>query len=351
MTPDLKQLCIPPGATLRDAIAAIDAGTKQLALVVEGSGVFLGMVTDGDIRRGLLHGLSLSSPVREVMNTHPIVVPVGTDDATAQRLMRERDIRHIPVVDPQGCLVDLALHHDFIVAPKRNTPVVLMAGGLGTRLRPLTETLPKPMIPIGEKPLLERIILRFRDQGFERFTLSVNYKAEIIRDHFDDGTRMGVAISYVDESRRMGTAGALSLIETPPEEPFIVMNGDILTTAAFGKMLDFHHETGAAATICAREFTMQVPYGVLNTEGPMLTGMEEKPVHRYLVNAGIYVLSPEVYGFLEPGEPLDMPDLMERLMAAGRQVSVHAVREYWMDIGQLDDLERARAEYETVFGP
>ena len=172
----------------------------------------------------------------------------------------------------------------------------------------------------------------------------------MIRDHFGDGTALGVEIDYVEETRRMGTAGALSLMPAPPDEAFVVMNGDILTTTSFGAMMDFHGETGSAVTICAREFNMQVPYGVLNTEGTALVSMQEKPVHKHLVNAGIYALSPLVFEYMREGEPLDMPGLIDQVKEAGHKVSVFPVREYWMDIGRIEDLDRARAEYETVFG-
>ena len=218
------------------------------------------------------------------------------------------------------------------------------------RLRPLTETLPKPMIPLGDKPLLERIVTRFKAQGFSRFTLSLNYLGEVIRAHFGDGAALGVEIDYVEETQRMGTGGALSLLPQRPDAPFVVMNGDILTTTSFGAMMDFHLETASAVTICAREFSMQVPYGVLNTEGTTLVSMAEKPVQTYLVNAGIYALSPCVFDYLTADTPLDMPDLIERVKQAGHKVSVFPVREYWMDIGRIEDLDRARAEYETVFG-
>lgn len=218
------------------------------------------------------------------------------------------------------------------------------------RLRPLTETLPKPMIPVGDKPLLERIVRRFQDQGFSRFTLSLNYLGHVIRDHFGDGSSLGVEIDYVEEAKRMGTGGALSLLGRRPEEPFVVMNGDILTTTSFGAMMDFHDETGSAVTICAREFHMQVPYGVLNTEGTTLVSMEEKPVNKHLVNAGIYALSPLVFEYICEDQPMDMPDLIQRVKDAGHKVSVFPVKEYWMDIGRIEDLDRARNEFETVFG-
>ncbi|UWR35721.1 nucleotidyltransferase family protein (plasmid) [Sulfitobacter sp. W027] len=350
MLTDLKKMTVQADASLRRVMEVIDSEARQIALVTDDIGVLVATVTDGDVRRGLLQGVQLDTPVSEIMHRNPTTLLQGASAASAQRLMRERGLHHIPVVDAGGRLVALALREGMTGVEPRPTRVLLMAGGLGMRLRPLTETVPKPMIPVGDKPLLERIVTRFQDQGFSRFTLSLNYLGQVIRDYFGDGSRLGVEIDYVEETKRMGTGGALSLMLHRPDEPFVVMNGDILTTTSFGAMMDFHVGTGSAVTICAREFNMQVPYGVLNTEGTTLMSMEEKPVHRHLVNAGIYALSPLVFDHVKDGEPLDMPDLVDRVKEAGHQVSVFPVREYWMDIGRIEDLDRARAEYETVFG-
>lgn len=347
---DLKKMTVTADASLRRVMEVIDSGAGQIALVTDGNGILIGTVTDGDVRRGLLKGLGLDSSVSEVMHGKPTTTLKGASAASMQRMMRERGLNHIPVVDPEGHLVALALREGMTVVDPRPTRVILMAGGLGMRLRPLTETVPKPMIPVGDKPLLERIITHFRDQGFSRFTLSLNYLGHVIRDHFGDGSSLGVEIDYVQETRRMGTGGALSLMPHRPDEPFVVMNGDIMTTTSFGTMMDFHAKTGSAVTICAREFNMQVPYGVLNVDDSTLVSMEEKPVHSHLVNAGIYALSPLIFEHVRDSEPLDMPELINRVKDAGHKVSVYPVREYWMDVGRIEDLDRARAEYETVFG-
>lgn len=350
MITDLKKMTVQGDASLRQIMELIDSSARQIALVTDESGVLVATVTDGDVRRGLLKGLGLDAPVSEVMHRNPTTLLKGASAASAQRLMRERGLNHIPVVDAGGKLVALALREGMLGVEPRPNRVILMAGGLGMRLRPLTETVPKPMIPVGDKPLLERIVTRFQDQGFSRFTLSLNYLGHVIRDHFGDGSALGVEIDYVEETKRMGTGGALSLIPARPDEDFVVMNGDILTTTSFSAIMDFHGETSAAVTICAREFNMQVPYGVLNADGTTLVSMEEKPVHRHLVNAGIYALSPLIFEHIRDDEPMDMPDLIDRVKDAGHKVSVFPVREYWMDIGRIEDLDRARAEYETVFG-
>lgn len=346
----LKDLTISSTTSVRDAIAAIDRSRRQIALVVDAEGRLEATVTDGDVRRGILRGVDLDGPVSQVMHTTPTVVRQGEADAAVRRLIRERKLHHVPVLDATGRLVDLATVEELFGVAPRDTRVVLMAGGLGTRLRPLTETIPKPMLPVGGKPLLEQIIAVFADQGFHRISISVNYRREMVQDHFGDGSRFGVEIDYIEEDRPMGTAGALSLLPERPTGPFIVMNGDLLVSLRFDALVRFHRDLGAAGTLVVREYEQQVPYGVVRTEGDLMVAIEEKPVARYYVNGGIYVLSPEALDRIEPGQPLDMPTLLTRLKDAGRPVGVYPLRDYWRDIGRIDDLEAARSEFGSVFG-
>jgi dTDP-glucose pyrophosphorylase len=342
---DLTSLIISHRATLREAVEAIDRGARQVALVVDENDRLVAVVTDGNIRRGLLRGLTLAAPVAEVMNATPTISKLDAGIDAARRLMRERQLHHVPIVDAEGRIVDLLWIDDITRTQRKSTPVILMAGGLGMRLRPLTESVPKPMLPIGGRPILEQILQSFSEQGFVRFTLSINYLGEVIREHFGDGREFGVEIDYVEEPERMGTAGALSLLPQRPEEPVIVMNGDLLTSIRFDSLLKFHHETEATATLCARQFDMQVPYGVIEADGTRLRGIVEKPVHNHLISAGVYVISPEAISELEPGRALDMPDLLAGLTNRGDTVSVFPIREYWLDIGRIEDLERARVDY------
>lgn len=345
----LEQLTISPEVTVREAIAAIDRSRRQIALVVGSGGHLLATVTDGDVRRGILKGVDLDGPVTQVMHTTPTTVTVGAHEAETRALIRARKLHHVPVVDAEGILVDLATVDDLFGVTPKDTRVILMAGGLGTRLRPLTETVPKPMLLVGGKPLLEQIIGVFSEQGFWRISLSVNYRREMIEEHFGDGRAFGVEIDYVQEDRAMGTAGALSLLRHRPDAPFIVMNGDLLVALQFSEMLAFHADTGATATMVVREYEQQVPYGVVRAEGSRMTGIEEKPVERYFVNGGIYVLSPDALDLIPAGEPMDMPTLLSRINESGGRVSVYPLRDYWRDIGRLDDLEAARTEFDSVF--
>jgi dTDP-glucose pyrophosphorylase/CBS domain-containing protein len=345
----IRKICVNPFSTIREAMVAIDTGLMQIALVVDSDRRVLGTVTDGDVRRGLLSGFSLNTNVLEVMRSNPTVLLYSAGRSAARRLMRERRLHHIPLVDDDGRVVDIAWVDEIVGLNTNSTRVVLMAGGLGMRLRPLTEQTPKSMLPIGDQPLLEIIIRSLIDQGFGRFTLSVNYLSEIIRAHFGDGSSLGIEIDYIDEKERMGTAGALSLIEEWPESPFIVMNGDLLTTLRFDRMMKFHVDSNSIATMGAREFKMQIPYGVLSAEGTRLTGIEEKPNQTFYVNAGIYILSPNVADFIEPHMPIDMPEIFQRAMSSGDKACVYPIHDYWTDIGRVEDLERARLEYKTVF--
>lgn len=348
---DINALTVSVGATIREAMAKIELGARQIALVVDHDNVLMATVTDGDIRRGLLRGLGLDAPVTKVMHTNFTAATEAEGREAARGLMRARGLHQVPIVDAVGRLVDLALVDELPGMVRHNTPVVLMAGGLGTRLLPLTETVPKPMLTVAGKPILEWILRNFIEQGFHDFTISLNYKGNMIRDYFKDGSRFNARISYLEEDKRMGTGGALSLLRARPESPFIVMNGDLLTTIRIDALLKFHQETGALGTMCARDYTMQVPYGVIEVEDTYLKRIVEKPVYSRLVNAGIYALSPGALVHVRPDEFLDMPDLLGRIMDAGARVSVFPVSDYWVDIGRHEDLDRARNDFTNVFAP
>lgn len=345
-----KAAVVGPTATVKDALKAIESSGLQIALVVDEDERLLGTVTDGDVRRGILNGVNFDSGVRDIMNRTPKIAQLGSPDSAIRAIMTSHRIHQIPLIGPDGRLAGVRLIDDLMEVPAQiDTPVILMAGGLGTRLRPLTETLPKPMIPVGGRPILENIISNFAAQGFHRFHISVNYLADLVRDHFGDGSAFGVNIQYLMEQERKGTAGALSLIDERPDQPVIVMNGDLLTTVNFRRMLDFHNENALVATMGVREYKIHVPYGVVDTDGHRITGLREKPIHTSLVNAGIYVLSPEAMAAIPSDRQYDMPDLFVDLQGAGHEIGAFPLHEYWMDIGRLEDLERARIEFPEAF--
>ncbi|MCS3638169.1 nucleotidyltransferase family protein [Salinibacter ruber] len=346
---DWKQISVRPDQTIRETLEVIDEGAVQIAIVVNEHDQLEGVATDGDIRRGILDDLDLDAPVASIMNEDPITARPQEDRQSLIDTMQARRIHQVPLVDHQGQVVGIEVLDDLLEPEARPNPVVLMAGGLGTRLRPLTEDCPKPLLEVGDKPILETILEGFIAHGFHRFYVSVNYKAGMIEDYFGDGSDWGVDISYVHEEKRLGTAGPLSLLSEWPEESMIVMNGDLLTKLNFAYLLDFHRKHDVAATMCVREHETQVPYGVIETDDQYMEGIVEKPTERYFVNAGIYVLEPETLHYVPENEFFDMPDLFEHLIEEGREATVFPVREYWQDVGREEDFHRVNGEYEEVF--
>lgn len=344
-----KQILVSPATSIREVIRVLDSGSLQIVLVVDPQERLLGTVTDGDIRRGILRGTNLDEPAHKIMNPDPILALVDDEPEQLLALMQRTRLHHIPVVDTDRRVVGLQLIDELIERKQKNNIVVLMAGGLGSRLRPLTDDCPKPMLKVGNKPLLETIIESFSQYGFRRFYISVNYMADKVKDHFGDGKRWGVSINYLHEDQQLGTAGALSLIEEKSDLPLIVMNSDILTKVNFQHLLDFHAAHQAVATMCVREYDFQVPYGVVKIEHHRIVGIEEKPVHRFFVNAGIYVLDPAVLASIPKNSFFDMPSLYQGLIGEGKETAVFPVREYWLDIGHIADFDRANGEFAGIF--
>jgi len=340
-----KEVIVSADTQLGDAIARIDRSGLQIAIVVSDRGCLQGVVSDGDVRRAILRGYRLDISVSEIMNRDATTAHYKTPHADLLALMRRKVLHHIPLLNDERQVVDLVTLDELLGVSERSNWVVLMAGGLGTRLLPLTKECPKPMLNVGGKPILESILERFIEQGFRRFFLSVNYLAESIQSYFGDGQKHGVEINYLHESVKLGTAGALSLLPEYPRESIIVMNGDLLTRVRFDQLLKFHEEHDAIATMAVREYDFQVPYGVVNIDGEHIESIDEKPVHRFFVNAGIYALAPRALEHIANGVELDMPTLFEKLVAAGHKTSAYPVREYWLDVGRIDDYERAQYEW------
>ena len=342
-----RQIIIHPETTIREAMDVIDRSSVQIALVVDRDDYLLGTLTDGDMRRGLLKGIDLNQPVDTIYNKSPIFGKEGNDPSNIQAFMKKSCVRQLPVLDSEGRVVGFELLEDFLWKHEQKTIVVLMAGGLGTRLRPLTETSPKPLLKVGDKPLLEITLERFVELGFKRFYVAVNYMAKMIEEHFGDGSRWGVEIGYLREDKRLGTAGALSLLPERPNEPSIVINGDLLTDVNFKNLLDFHEEAKTSATICVREYSLRIPFGVVSIEKQRLKDLEEKPTQNFFVNAGIYVLEPEAIDLIPKERFYDMTNLFEELTRLGNNPAVFPLREYWLDIGQMVDYQQANHEYCT----
>jgi dTDP-glucose pyrophosphorylase len=349
MSHSWKNVLIKPNSTIRDALEIINNEALQVALVVNEQDELLGVVTDGDIRRGLLKNLPLSSEISQVMNTSPTTADVSSSREELIDVMESKSILSIPVLN-EGKVVGLETLQGMLSRPKYDNPVFLMAGGFGTRLKPLTDTCPKPMLKIGDRPMLETVIRSFIKAGFVNFYISTHYMPEQIRSYFGDGAALGVNITYVHEDEPLGTGGALGLLpdELPEGLPLIMMNGDILTKVDFQRLLEFHVENDADATMCVREYDYQIPYGVINGEGSKITSMVEKPVQRFFVNAGIYVVSPRVIQSVPKNHRIDMPTLLEQHMSEREKVLMFPIHEYWLDIGRMDDFNRAQVDIHSL---
>ncbi len=344
-----RRVVVSHNSTIRCAWRVLDKEALRIVLVVDHNDKFLGTVTDGDIRRGLLASSSIEDPVMDVVNTDPVTVSAGLGAEELVELMEEKRLLALPVVEG-GVLVGVEILQDIIEKPKFENPVFLMAGGFGTRLRPLTDSCPKPMLKIGNKPMLELAINGFKKSGFKNFYISTHYLPEQIENYFGDGSKFGVNIEYVNEEQPLGTGGALGLLPDGLDEelPIIVMNGDILTKINFERLLEFHNQNEADATICVREYEYQIPYGVISGESNRVASMEEKPTQRFAVNAGIYVISPHIVSSVTKNKKIDLPTLLETKMNNGCSLLMFPFHEYWLDIGRMDDFNRAQSDIYTL---
>lgn len=345
-----KKALVSPNTSIQNAILAIDRGAEQIVLVVDKHRKLLGTVTDGDIRRGILKGISMNAPVKRIMQCSPLTASTEDSREKILALMKNHLVHQIPIVNERKQVVGIELVDHLLQAKKRDHFIILMAGGLGMRLRPLTDATPKPLLKVGNKPILENILENFVNYGFHRFFISVNYKDEMVKQYFGNGAKWNVQIRYLDEHKKLGTAGALGLLPKKPTDSIVVMNGDLLTSINFQHLLNFHSEHKAIATMCIREYDFQVPYGVVALKNQTITGVDEKPVHRFFVNAGIYVLDPSVLKFIPPKTSFDMPQLFDKLIEKKLNTVGFPIREYWLDIGRIDDLERAKQEFPKANG-
>ena len=346
---NIDKIKLSPSSTIKEALEIIDSGAVKITLVVDENGKLLGTITDGDIRRAILKGKRLEDNISNIYYKNPVTVSIDESKENIINLCTSKKIYQIPVVDKEGKVVKIILLDEILKPKEYPNKVVLMVGGLGTRLRPLTENIPKPMLSVGGKPILQTIIEQFRNYGFKNFILCVNYKADIIKNYFQDGNKFGVNIEYVIENKRMGTAGALGLLKEKPKEPFFVMNGDILTNVNFENMLEYHTSHNSTATMAVREYDFQIPFGVVKMKDNEIKAIEEKPVYKFFVSAGIYILNPECIVYIPKDEFYDMPILFEDLIKDNKKTHSFPIREYWMDIGRLEEYEKATKEYIKVF--
>ncbi|WP_312627713.1 nucleotidyltransferase family protein [Scandinavium sp.] len=344
MTQHWKNILIKPECTVREALEIINNEALRTALVVDDKCRLVGVVTDGDIRRGLLNNLPLSAEVNNVMNKNPITAAANITRKELHRIMTSKGILSIPIMQ-DGVVIGLETLSSTTIESVLENPVFIMAGGFGTRLRPLTDTCPKPMLKVGGKPILEILLEQFLKAGFKNIYISTHYMPEQITNYFGNGSSWGANITYVHEEIPLGTGGALGLLpENTPELPLLMINGDVLTTVDFERLLDFHNKYQPKATMCVREYDYQIPYGVINGDGHRIISMQEKPIQRYFVNAGIYVVSPELFKNVPRQQKIDMPTLLEQEIAKKEDVIMFPIHEYWLDIGRMDDFNKAQSD-------
>jgi dTDP-glucose pyrophosphorylase/predicted transcriptional regulator len=345
MNQDWKKVLLKRDATIKDAIEVLNREAQRIVLIVDDGHRLLGVVTDGDIRRGLLDKKNLESSVSEIMNTKPKIASESDSRLKILNVLKTYSLLQIPILR-DGVVVGLETLQQLTERPKLENPIFIMAGGFGKRLAPLTDSCPKPLLKVGTKPILETIIEQFAEAGFYRIYISTHYLPEKIVEYFGDGSKWNVSIEYVHEQTPLGTGGALGLLpKNIPKLPIIMMNGDLLTKIDFGVLLKYHTNQNAIATMCVREYEYQVPYGVVEVSDNKISGMIEKPTHRYLVNAGIYVIDHEVLGSVGVNEKVDMPTLIERQFAKSLPVVAFPVHEYWLDIGKKHDFDKAQIDF------
>lgn len=346
---NIEKIKLTVESTIKEALEIIDLGAVKFAIVVDDDDKLIGSLTDGDIRRGILDGKTLDETIETIYFKEPTVVNVNNTKEEIINLCTSKKIYQIPVVDIEGRVVGIDLLEELLKPEVHSNKVVLMVGVLGTRLRPLTENTPKPMLHVGGKPILQTIVEKFVSYGFVNIVMCVGYKSNIIQDYFEEGNKFGANIEYVIEEQRMGTVGALTLLNSKINEPFFVMNGDLLTNVNFEHLLEFHLSNNSMGTMCVREYDFQVPYGVVNVENGKILSIEEKPVQKFFVSAGIYMLDPKCIDIIPENEFYDMPTLFEKLINMQENTISFPLREYWLDIGRIEEYEKANLEYHEVF--
>lgn len=338
-----RKAVLPKNVTVENVIRSLEQSAMKIVLIVTEADELVGTVSDGDVRRGILRGLGMGSAIDDVIHRNPLVVPPDMPRDLVLQLMVANKVQQIPMVDEQRRVMGLHLWDEINAVHTLPNPMLIMAGGMGTRLRPHTENCPKPMLPVAGKPMLEHILERARLDGFVHFILAIHYLGHMIEDYFGDGSRWQVKIEYLREQLPLGTAGAIGLLKPIPEVPFLVTNGDVLTDLRYSDLLGFHARHGAMATMAVRLHEWQHPFGVVQTQGVNIVGFEEKPISRTHINAGVYVIDPKALNELAVNDHCDMPALFERLQAKGLRTVAYPMHEPWLDVGCPQDLVHAQS--------
>lgn len=341
MKNDLSKFIIIFGQSIHHAMECIENNWREVSLVSDSEQRIIGVITDGDIRRGLLRGLTMDSPATEVMTKTFFSVGPDADRTTVLDIMKSRSIRHVPVLDSQGKLIGIHFLEELLGTSVKPNIAVIMAGGKGTRLRPLTENCPKPMIPVAGRPILERVILHLVGYGIRKIYLSINYLGDMIEQYFGDGSAFGCSIQYLREEQPLSTGGSLSLLPEQPEHPVIVMNGDQVTQVDISRLLEFHDREKVDATIAIKPYQVEIPFGVIQKKGDRLIELQEKPTATYLINTGIYVLNPNTLPLIPRDKEFPITSLFDLMMDRNMAIGVHYIEGDWIDVGRHDDLQKA----------
>jgi dTDP-glucose pyrophosphorylase len=348
MKANLKNSLINPNCTVREVLEKLNIGGKGIILVVDDKGKLIGTITDGDIRRAILKGVSLEHSIDDIIHYNPICVKSSATKDEIKDIFIRKAVKQIPVVDENRVVVDLISINDILLPEGKDNPVIIMAGGLGTRLKDLTQKVPKPMLKVGQDPILQHIINNFKQYGYNKILISVNYKAEIIENYFQDGYAYGVKIEYIKEKKRLGTAGGIRLAKDYLDKPFFVINGDIFTNLNFDNMMKFHLENNFDITIGTKKYSYQIPYGVIETNDNMVINIKEKPEEEYLISGGIYCLNPEVIGLIPNEQYYEITDLINDCIEKGLKVGNYEIEDYWMDIGKLEDYDKVNSYMKEI---
>lgn len=341
MINSIDNILVYPQITIRETLEMMENGNKGIILVINESKKLVGSVTDGDIRRAILKGMPLNEKIEKVMHDNPIKIQEGTSRQEAKEILIKNAIKHLPIVDKNNIVIDMITINDVLLQTGKENSVLIMAGGLGTRLKDLTKVMPKPMLKLGDDPILHHIINNFKQYGYNKILISVNYKAEIIQNYFQDGYAYGVKIEYIKENKKLGTAGGIRLAQKYMDKSFFVINGDIFTNLNVESMMDFHVRNDFDITVGTREYSYQIPYGVIKEENSTIREIKEKPAINYLINAGVYCLNPKIINLIPENTYFEITDLINICIEKGYKVGSYRIKEYWMDIGKLEDYNKA----------
>lgn len=337
---NIEKILVHTEYSIKQALEILDAGAKGIILIVDKDKKLIGTVTDGDIRRAILNGISLDKKIKEIIHENPVKVVEGTSIEEAKKIIIKNAIQHLPIINKDNIVIDMITLNDIILPKGKDNIVVIMAGGLGTRLKDLTKEIPKPMLQVGDNPILHHIINNFKEYGYNKIIISVNYKSEIIENYFQDGCAYGVKINYIKENKRLGTAGGIRLAKNYINEPFFVINGDIFTNLNFEKMMEFHIKNKFDITVGTRRYSSTIPYGVIEEKKNNIIGLKEKPTVDYLINGGVYCLNPELIKYIPEDKYFEITDLIDLCIKKGLKVGSYEINEYWMDIGKIEDYNK-----------